>query len=258
MTDADRGASSLFARCVTRREVLVASGGMMALALAACGGSPSPSSSASPATGTFIGTFGSDELIAVVVGPAGDARGLLYGPAPDDPIRTPRTFTELTSVWFDGIAVAGDKLEGSSADGYLLSATLTADAVRGAVTAPGQPARDFVAAPATGAAGLYDVTYNPADQTLTGTSAAGATVTGKAAAGTDPLAATPVMVTITPAGGTPTVVPINFYPGENPQPEQLGFIVAQDGTVRGGPRKRKSTGGESGSGGGSFTCPLID
>lgn len=257
MTDSDTQPRSLFDRCVSRREVLIASGVAAAVVLAGCAAAPS-TPVAPAASGTFVGKFGTDELIAVVVGPAGDARSLLYGRAPNDPIGTPRAFTELTSEWFDGVALTGDKLEGSSQAGFMLSATLGADAVRGTVTAPGQPAQAFEATPATGTAGLYDVTYNPADRTLTGSSATGAQLTGKAAAVTGEFASTQVIMMITPTGGAPTALPVNFYPGNNAVPERLGFIVAQDGTVRGGPRKGKGGPSRSGSGGGSFTCPIID
>jgi hypothetical protein len=228
----------------------------VAAGVTACGGS-APTPSAPPATGTFVGKVGDAELIAVVVGSAGDSRGLLYGPALTNPDGSARTTDELTSEWFDGVALNGDKLEGRSASGVILAATLTADGARGTVSGPGRATQEFVATPATGTAGLYDVAYNPADRTLRGSSPSGATITGTAP-GTDVQLSVPTTLTVTPAGEAPTQISVNFFVGENPTVSQLGFIIAQDGSVRGGPRKGKGTSGGSGGSGGQYTWPILD
>jgi hypothetical protein len=242
------------------RALLIATASLVLLALTGCGGGAAPQAPTAPqapadtpaaASGTFIGQVAPDEMLAIVVGEAGDARGLLYGPLRRTADGTRATYAEHTSEWFDGVTVSGDQLSGSSAGGFMISATLTADAVSGTVTSPDGQERSFEATPATGIAGLYDVVYNPADGSFNGSSATGAQLTGQAP--TTAPDVTETVLTITPTEGPPEQVSVQFFPGENPEATQLGFIVSQTGEVRGGPRKSRAA-----SGGTNFTCPLID
>lgn len=280
MTDKDnQRIGSLFERCVTRREMLLTSGGALAgILLVGCGGGEgAQEESASPVVGTFVGEV-SDPVSSVAViadGPgqgedAREVRALIYGDT-DNPIETDSTITGINE-WFVGSA-EGNELDLSSEGGAQFQGELTPEGATGTFTLPDGSSVPFDAIPATGVAGYYDVTIIP-DGQVSGTSWDGAQLEGRLVqerareitgerrelleerAGQTSVeppeySIVPIVGTITPQDGQPQDFEVDFQTGPpfGEEPIQARFIVLNDGTIRGGARKGAGTG---------FTCPLID
>lgn len=169
--DDNEPTGSLFERCVTRREMLLTSGGVLAgVMLAGCGGSQeqqgsqeqggSREESIPPVAGNFVGT---------VTDFAGDTNAvpfvaLVAAGAPEEgggkrEVRAYLCDGRGINEWFWGSA-AGNDLELSSDEGARLEGSLSPEAANGSITLADGESFTFEANPATGAAGLYNVTFS--------------------------------------------------------------------------------------------------
>ena len=234
------------------------------LSVVGCSGAQEESSqeSASPVEGSFVGqTADPVTAVAVIAGePAQgessrEVRALIYGDT-DNPVDTDGKTTAI-SEWFVGSA-AGNDLDLSSEGGAQFQGELTPESATGTITLPDGTSVPFDAAPATGAAGYYDVTIAPDDQ-VTGTSASGARLEGQLEeeqerqipGETREHGIVPLTGTITPPDDQPQDFEVDFLtaPPIGAEAIPARFIVLNDGTIMGGARKGS---------GSQFTCPLID
>jgi hypothetical protein len=209
-----------------------------------------------PVVGSFVGET-SDPVasVAVVAAEPGqgestrEVRALIYGER-ENPI----------NEWFVGVATGND-LELSSEGGAQLKGELTSQAATGTITLPDGRTVSFDTVPATGVAGLYNVTISP-DGLADGTSENGARLKGQFASqpesqipgrpGEGSADVLPLTGTITPPNGQPQDFRVSFLMAPVREPEEplaARFIVSDDGTIRGGAKKGS---------GSQFTCPMID
>jgi hypothetical protein len=265
MTDKDnQRIGSLFERCVTRREMLLTTGGALAgILLVGCGGGAGEQKSASPVAGTFVGDV-SDPVasVAVVAGePAQgeesrEVRALIYGERENN-----------IDEWFVGSA-EGNALRLSSADGAELVGALTPEGATGTITLPDETSVPFDAILATGVAGFYDVTITP-DRLVRGTSSSGARLEGQLEEGrarqlegeTREHSIVPLTGTLTAPDGETQDFEVDFAvlpPKEPEEPAQGRFIVLPDGTMRGGARKGTSDAPTREGDSAAFVVPLMD
>lgn len=256
MTDNDnQPTASLFERCVTRREMLLTSGGaLVGVLLVGCGGGGSQE----PVAGSFVGdVLDPVASVAVIAGEleegedAREVRALIYG-----------GFENQINEWFWGSATGND-LELSSDGGAQLEGELTSGSATGTITLPDGTSVPFEAAPATGVAGFYNVTITP-DGQANGVSESGAVLEGQfgdepegqrqlqGPEGESSADIVPLTGVLTPPDGQPQdfEVPFLTAPAQEPdEPINARIVVSPDGTIRGGARKGSGT---------QFTCLLID
>jgi hypothetical protein len=178
--------------------------------------------SAPPVAGSFVGEMpdvGEDgTFVAVVASGAAEegaeleVRAYLCG--------------EEVNEWFWS-SVAGNDLELSSDSGWRLEGQLTSDAASGTITPPDSASVPFEASPATGIAGLYDVTLS-ADGQLSGSSERGGRIEGQIAdraQGDD----YPISSTITPPEGQPQ--DFELLASSN-APADFRLIALADGRIK--------------------------
>jgi hypothetical protein len=155
----------------------ISSGAAVALALAigACGGggdgdSEQPAQKA--VEGTFVGKVkGEDAFVAVVAAPTAGKGG-------KRDVSVYVTDGRRLSEWFPG-SVEGNSFKAASADQDAeVNGKLTAKGVTGTLELPGGKKGGYEATPATGAAGLYDLSVS-AKGRLSGASAAGIGLKGR-------------------------------------------------------------------------------
>lgn len=224
-----------------RRLAMAGAVAALTLMLAGCGSgngatAPPAAATATATTGTFIGLVADPAVsVAIVARPAApgeadrEVRAVVYG-EPEDSIKE----------FFDG-AATGDELNLASDTGSTLTGRVTAGAASGTVTLADGRKIDFKAVPATGAAGWYSI-RDAANSQVTGMSVDGGATRVE---GTfDPAITGPgtykFVGTVVPVGGAPTPIAGTFTVADaaTPQAANIALIVAQDGTVRGGTKKR--------------------
>jgi hypothetical protein len=229
------------------------------LLIAGCAGSQDEEGSkgsASPVAGSFVGET-SDPVTSVAVVAAEPAQGeesrevraLIYGER-ENPI----------NEWFVG-AATGNNLDLTSEGGAQLEGELTSEGTAGTITLTDGTSVPFDTVPATGVAGLYNVTISP-DGLADGTSEDGARLEGQLAdqpeseipgrPGEGSAPVFPLAGTITPTNGQPQDFQVSFLMAPVREPDEAltaRFIVSDDGMIRGGAKKGS---------GSQFTCPLID
>lgn len=143
--------------------------GLLALVLAACGGSSesptAPPAAAAAVTGSFVGKIAeADALVAVVAGGQWVRAYVCDGPG--------RQIAEYAEGPADGAHVLLTSRGGARFDINL------AQNATGTVTMPGGRTLSFDAGPASGVAGLYELTFTP-DGSFGGGSATGAALAGR-------------------------------------------------------------------------------
>ena len=142
--------------------------GLLALVLAACGGSserPTPAPVAAAVSGSFVGKIAeADALVAVVADGQRVRAYVCDGPG--------RQIAEYAEGSADGAHVVLTSRSGARFDINL------AQNATGTVTMPGGRTLSFDAGPASGAAGLYELTFT-ADGSFGGGSATGAALAGR-------------------------------------------------------------------------------
>ena len=209
-----------------------------------------------PVSGSFVGeTSNPVASVAVVAAKpeqgenTREVRALIYG-------RRENAINE----WFVGSA-RGNDLDLTSEGGAQLEGELTSDAATGTITLPDGTSVPFDTVPATGVAGLYNVTITP-DGQANGTSDSGARLEGQLASqpegqvpgrpGEGSANVLPLTGTITPPDGQPQDFEVSFLMAPVRDPGEAltaRFIVSPNGTIRGGAKKGS---------GAQFTDPLID
>jgi len=137
----------------TRRPRLIAFGiCLLALALAACGGSSSPTNTPAPAAGaipnSFVGAVPDSDAFIALTTTSGASLSYVCD-------------SKQIATWFKG-AVAGNAVDLTAANGNHLKATLTATGASGTVTLAGKDF-PFTAAPATGDSGLFRAEQTASD-----------------------------------------------------------------------------------------------
>lgn len=146
----------------------------VALTVTGCGGGDDPERNAGqkPVEGTFVGKLkGGDALVAIVASPASGKQGKRE-------LSVYVNDGKRLSEWFPS-SVAGNRFTAKSADGDAeLKGELSPKKVAGTVELADGKAVAYEAVPATGAAGLYDLSVSPKGK-LTGASAAGIGLKGR-------------------------------------------------------------------------------
>lgn len=148
---------------------------VMVLPLTACGGGGDRDEGAvKPIDGTFVGKVAETEaLVAVVAAP----------PAGKQPKRDISVYVadgRRMTEWFAGSATANSFAASSDDRDAEVKGTLSGNAVTGTLELPGGRTVKYQATPATGAAGLYDLSVSRKGE-LTGASAAGIGLKGETA-----------------------------------------------------------------------------
>jgi hypothetical protein len=142
----------------------------MVLPLAGCGGGGDRE--AKPIDGTFVGKVaGTEALVAVVAAP----------PAGEQPKRNISIYVadgRRVTEWFAGSAAANSFTASSDDRDARIKGTLSGGAVTGTLDLPDGKTVKYEATPATGAAGLYDLSVSRKGE-LTGASAAGIGLKGE-------------------------------------------------------------------------------
>lgn len=186
------------------------------------GGSQGKEESPQLVTGSFVGEIQEiDSFVALVADEPQDG----------EEAREVRAYLcdGLTiNEWFRG-SVTGDDLDLSSDNEVRLEGQLTGDAATGTFTPPNGNSVPFEASPATGIAGLYNVTLSP-EGTLSGTSERGGQLEGQLG---DQLqdGSYPVSGTITSPDGEAQ----DFEAFASPEASgNLRWIVLPDARIRGG------------------------
>jgi hypothetical protein len=218
--------------------------------MAGCAGSQEP------VTGSFVGET-SDPVMSVAIVAAEPAQGeesrevraLIYGDR-ENPI----------NEWFVG-AATGNDLDLTSEGGAQFKGELTSEGTAGTITLPDGTSVPFDTVPATGVAGLYNVTISP-DGLADGASEDGAQLEGQLASqpesevpgrpGEGSAPVFPLTGTITPTNDQPQDFEVSFLMAPVREPDEAltaRFVVSDDGTIRGGAKKGS---------GSQFTCPMID
>jgi hypothetical protein len=229
------------------RHRAAAAAAVAALALlTACGGGASPPAPPAPAapsaaaadlvTGTFVGLAGDGRTaVAVVAEP----------PVAGSTQRTVRAYLcdgiDGLREWFPTDAAGNSATIPSASSTSPFTTTLTAAGATGTATLPDGRALTFTAPPASGPAGLFDVTLN-------GTTATGVSTTGKKIEIV--LAGNRTTATV---DGTPlksaTLAPVQGYQAQGAEP--LRVIVLADGRAIGASKGK-------GSGSPGFTWDMLD
>lgn len=164
MTENDnQPTASLFERCVTRREMLVTSGGaLVGILLVGCGGAGVQAGG--PVSGEFVGRGVGFEDVGDLVAPVPLFAILAEAAGEDDEERSVRSYMcdgDRVTEWFWG-TVAGNTVDLTSDSGEAqLQADLTPDEATGTFTFSGEEPIEFTASPVTGIGGLYDVVIAP-------------------------------------------------------------------------------------------------
>jgi hypothetical protein len=219
----------------TARQWLIGASAVALAALAAgCGGQPAEQPKP-PVQGTFVGMVGGGPPGVAVVANKPRAKGQLR--AVSAYVCDGRAINE----WLTGQAL-GNQVNLSSEDGQAAArVTLAQDSAKGTITLAGGRKLRFTALPASGTAGLYDVTIEPGGW-LRGTSQAGGSLTGHLRDATKVPFVRGVSATIT-AGGSQmrvTAAAVRATPGE------YRWIAFANG---------RAYGGKNGEGKGSITDP---
>lgn len=147
---------------------------VLATVVGGCGGDDGDGKAraAEPVSGSFVGTVpGTEAKVAVVAGKPTSG-------SDERPVRVYVCATEVYAEWFPGSASGNDVVLKSESGKSRLTVKLTPALARGRVTLPDGETRPFTARPATGVAGLYEVTLTR-DGTVVGSSDRGVRVRGK-------------------------------------------------------------------------------
>ncbi len=202
--------------------------------LAGCGGEERTAQkpTTKPLDGTFLGKVtGTNALVAVVAAPAA-------GKQERRDVTIYLSDGSKLSEWLDA-AVERNSFTAASTDrGAKVKGELSGSSVKGTITLPGGDTARYEASRASGAAGLYELTVSPKGK-LSGASATGIGLTGKAALGTDGSG------TLKLADGTRHKFDVTGNAGDSDlalRSGQLRVIVLGDGELRGAGRLRGSGG----------------
>ena len=147
---------------------------LIATSLAACGGGDGDrdEGTAKPVDGTFVGKVtGTDAFVAVVAAP----------PAGKQPEREVSVYVadgRRVTEWFSGSTAANSFAASSEDRDAEVKGTLKGGAVTGTLELPGGKTVRYQAGPATGAAGLYELSVSRKGE-LSGASAAGIGLKGE-------------------------------------------------------------------------------
>lgn len=258
MTDKDnQPTGSLFERCVTRREMLLTTGGALAgVLLVGCGGGEGAQEAQTPApvAGNFVGEVsdfaGDPEAVPFVAVVAASPEG----EGEEREVRAYLCDGQEINEWFTGTAEGNDLDLTSDGGGARLEGSLASEAATGTTTLDDGQSFTFTADLATGIAGLYNVTISE-DRQVRGTSETGNRLEGQVAeepqlGSQGQLENYPITATITSPDGE--TFDFELLAAELELPEEARWIVLADGTAKGA---RKGV--PSKSGGAGFTCPII-
>jgi hypothetical protein len=160
------------------------------LLIAGCGGGKQAGEGGVPVAGSFVGMVGGGPPGVAVVADKPAAQG--------QPRKVSVYLCDGRSInlWLTG-QTSGNQANLASESGKArASVTLAADGPKGAITLPGGKRLDFTSEPASGVAGLYNVTI-AANGAVRGASQTGGKLTGRVRAATSGS----VVATITAAGG---------------------------------------------------------
>ena len=201
------------------------------LVVGCAGGQQSSSAqkeSARVATGTFVGEAPeADAFVALIASEAEQ------GGEGGRQVRAYLCDGMTLNEWFWGTA-AGNNLDLSSEGGARLAATLSPESTSGTITLPDGQAVSFRTSPASGIAGLYDVSF-ASDGTFSGTSADGARLLEARLGEEVNPGIRRIGGTITPSEGEPHDV--EAFSGTEAQPGEYRWIVLSDGQAKGGPKE---------------------
>jgi hypothetical protein len=202
--------------------------------LTGCGGEdraaerPAPK----PLDGTFLGKVtGTNALVAVVAAPAADKEKR-------QAVRIYLSDGSKLSEWLNASVERNGFAAASEDRDAEVKGTLNGNSIKGTISLPGGKTARFEASRATGAAGLYELTVSPKGK-LSGASATGIGLTGKAALGADGTG------TLKLADGTRHKFDVTGTAAEKElelRSGQLHVIVLGDGELRGAGRARGSEG----------------
>ena len=212
------------------RTWLACSATLAMVVLAGCGGEDRAAEkpAAKPLDGTFLGKVtGTNALVAVVAAPAA-------GKQEQQAVRIYLSDGSKLSEWLNA-AVEGNSFTAASTDRAAeIKGQLNGNSVKGTIRLPGGKTGRYEASRATGAAGLYELTVSPKGK-LTGASATGIGLTGKAALGDEGAG------TLKLADGTRHKFHVNAAARElELRSGELRVIVLGDGELRGAGRARGS------------------
>jgi hypothetical protein len=226
--------TSLFERCVTRREMLLTTGGALAgVLISSCGGSQeSPQANVPPVEGSFVGDVpDANAYVAVVAAGPQDAEG----GGDEREVRAYLCDGNEINEWFMGTA-AENQLDLSSDRGSLLEGNLAPDTSTGQITLSDGRAFPFAAELAEGVAGLYDVTISD-DGLLHGSSETGGRLEGQIAK--EPTEeGYPITGTITAPDGQTLEIESFVLDAD---PAEGRWVVLSDGSIKGGKKGTSST-----------------
>jgi hypothetical protein len=200
--------------------------------LAGCGGEERAAQkpTTKPFDGTFLGKVtGTNALVAVVAAPAA-------GKQERQAVLIYLSDGSKLSEWL-AAAVERNSFTATDRDAEV-KGELNGNSVKGTIRLPGGKTARYEASRATGAAGLYELAVSPKGK-LTGASATGIGLTGKAALGTDGSG------TLKLADGTRHKFDVTGKAGDSElalRSGQLRVIVLGDGELRGAGRARGSGG----------------
>ena len=186
-------------------------------------------------TGQFVGEIPETDAFVALVARApreGEDRGEVGAYLCDG-----RTINE----WFNENSAEGTDLDLTSDGGARLLASLKRDVdsswISGQIFLSDGTVLGFSAPPATGIAGLYDVSISGGE--LSGASEGGAHLEGQIFDALQQNGLYPVGGTITPPDGRPQDFQASAAPDAS---GELRFVVLEDGRVKGGPKKGEGEG----------------
>ena len=187
--------------------------------------------SAGPVTGEFVGDISEADAFVSLLAEEPQEQG-----SEEREVRAYLCDGRQLNEWFTG-TVTANEVQLASPNGVQLDATLASEVATGTITLSDGTSFAFMANPATGIAGLFDVTVSEDGQT-NGTSERGGRLEGQLGDGPQD-GRYPLTGTITSLDGEETR---DFEATARAQvPVEGRFIVLDDGQIRGG-KKRTSTG----------------
>lgn len=241
MSDNDnQPTASLFERRVTRREMLLTSGGALAgvLLLASCGGSQEEGAqkSAPPVAGSFVGEASdaaTAPFVALVASGATEEEG-----GDEREVRAYLCDGDRINEWFWGTAV-GNEIDLSSENDARLQASLAPESATGQITlSDGTTSFPFEAELASGVAGLYDVVLTE-EGLLGGTAEGGGRLEGRISEEPNAEGLYPITGTVSAPEGSSVEVEVFT---EEAEPAEGRWVVLADGRVKGGKKGRPTRG----------------
>jgi hypothetical protein len=200
-----RGRGYVPARDITR---ITSTGLLLVLALwllVGCASSPEDKSkeqSTPPVAGNFVGEAPDANAFVAVVSAGPDQEG-----AGEHPVRAYVSDGKSISEWFSGQATGNDLDLSSDPGAARLKGNLTPETSTGTITLADARSFTFTASPASGVAGLYNVTLAD-DGQVRGTSETGGRLEGTLGQQAEN-GSYPISGTITPPGGNPVDLQIS-------------------------------------------------